>query len=70
MLCNLSPCRALSEAGIRGRHIKAALKAGATMEESMEVLKLGVVQGVQACTSGVPILTEELAIRPATKTQP
>lgn len=30
------------------RHIKAALKAGATMEEIMEVLKLCVVQGVQA----------------------
>jgi alkylhydroperoxidase/carboxymuconolactone decarboxylase family protein YurZ len=43
------------------RHIKAALKAGATMEEIMEVLKLCVVQGVQACNLGVPILAEELA---------
>jgi alkylhydroperoxidase/carboxymuconolactone decarboxylase family protein YurZ len=42
------------------RHIKAALKAGATMEEIMEVLKLCVVQGVQACNLGVPILKEEL----------
>jgi alkylhydroperoxidase/carboxymuconolactone decarboxylase family protein YurZ len=42
------------------RHIKAALKAGATMEEIMEVLKLCVVQGVQACNLGVPILAEEL----------
>jgi alkylhydroperoxidase/carboxymuconolactone decarboxylase family protein YurZ len=42
------------------RHIKAALKAGATMEEVMEVLKLCVVQGVQACNLGVPILAEEL----------
>ena len=43
------------------RHIKAALKAGATMEEIMEVLKLyGVTQGVQACNLGVPILAEEL----------
>ena len=42
------------------RHIKAALKAGATMEEIMEVLKLCVVQGVQACNLGVPILSEEL----------
>jgi hypothetical protein len=33
------------------RHIKAALKAGATMEE---------IQGVQACNLGVPILAEEL----------
>jgi alkylhydroperoxidase/carboxymuconolactone decarboxylase family protein YurZ len=43
------------------RHIKSALKLGATMEEIMEVLKLCVVQGVQACNLGVPILAEELA---------
>ena len=43
------------------RHIKNALKAGATMEEIMEVLKLCVVEGVQACNMGVPILAEELA---------
>jgi alkylhydroperoxidase/carboxymuconolactone decarboxylase family protein YurZ len=42
------------------RHIKGALKAGATMEEIMEVLKLCVIQGVQACNLGVPILAEEL----------
>jgi alkylhydroperoxidase/carboxymuconolactone decarboxylase family protein YurZ len=42
------------------RHIKGALKAGATMEEIMEVLKLCVVQGVQACNLGVPILAEEM----------
>jgi alkylhydroperoxidase/carboxymuconolactone decarboxylase family protein YurZ len=43
------------------RHIKAALKLGASVEEIMEVLKLCVVQGVQACNLGVPILAEELA---------
>ena len=43
------------------RHIKAALKAGASMEEIMEVLKLCVVQGAQACNLGIPILAEELA---------
>ncbi len=43
------------------RHIKGALKAGATIDEIMEVLKLCVVQGVQACNLGVPILAEELA---------
>src|SRR5262249_58372244 len=43
------------------RHIRAALQVGATMEEIMEVLKLCVVQGVQACNLGVPILAEELA---------
>lgn len=42
------------------RHIKGALKAGATVEEIMEVLKLCVVQGVQACNLGVPILAEEM----------
>jgi alkylhydroperoxidase/carboxymuconolactone decarboxylase family protein YurZ len=48
------------------RHIKAALKLGATMEEIMEVLKLCVIQGVQACNLGVPILAEEIAKLPAT----
>src|SRR5580700_6345730 len=42
------------------RHIKAALKLGATIEEIMEVLKLCVAMGVQACAKGVPILAEEL----------
>jgi alkylhydroperoxidase/carboxymuconolactone decarboxylase family protein YurZ len=42
------------------RHIKAALKLGATMEEIMEVLKLCVSMGVQASAKGVPILAEEL----------
>lgn len=43
------------------RHIKGAFAAGASVEEIMEVLKLCVVQGVQACNLGVPILAEELA---------
>ncbi len=41
------------------RHIKAALKLGATVEEILEVLKLCVIQGIQACNLGVPILAEE-----------
>jgi alkylhydroperoxidase/carboxymuconolactone decarboxylase family protein YurZ len=45
------------------RHIKNALKAGASMEEIMEVLKLCVAQGIQACNLGIPILNEELAAR-------
>ena len=49
------------------RHIKAALKLGATMEEIMEVLKLCVVQGVQAFNLGVPILDEELKYDSAKK---
>jgi alkylhydroperoxidase/carboxymuconolactone decarboxylase family protein YurZ len=52
------------------RHIKAALEAGATMEEVMEVLKLCVVQGVQACNLGVPILAEEIARLSATPKEP
>jgi alkylhydroperoxidase/carboxymuconolactone decarboxylase family protein YurZ len=49
------------------RHIHNALKAGATVEEIMEVLKLCVVQGVQACNLGAPILAEELARQSATR---
>jgi alkylhydroperoxidase/carboxymuconolactone decarboxylase family protein YurZ len=45
------PCR---------RHIKNAFRAGATVEEIMEVLKLSVVQVVQACNLGVTLLAEEL----------
>jgi len=44
------------------RHIKNALKAGASVEEIMEVLKLCVLQGVEACNLGVPILEEEIAV--------
>jgi alkylhydroperoxidase/carboxymuconolactone decarboxylase family protein YurZ len=47
------------------RHIKAALAHGATMEEVMEVLKLCVIQGVQAANLAVPILAEELAAHAA-----
>lgn len=45
------------------RHIRAALKLGATSQEIMEVLKLCVVQGVQAANMAVPILAEELQAR-------
>jgi len=45
------------------RHIHNALQAGATVEEIMEVLKICVAHGVQACNLGVPILAEELAQR-------
>ena len=48
-------------------HIKNALRAGATLEEIMEVLKLCVVQGVQACNLCVPILAEELELHAASK---
>ena len=49
------------------RHIKAALRHGATIAEIIEVLKLCVVQGVQAFNLGVPILANELANRSAQK---
>ena len=42
------------------RHIQAALKLGATIEEIMEVLKICVAQGIQASNLGIPILAEEL----------
>jgi hypothetical protein len=48
------------EPGTR-RHIQNALKAGASIEEISEVLKICVAQGVQAINLGVPILEEELA---------
>jgi alkylhydroperoxidase/carboxymuconolactone decarboxylase family protein YurZ len=52
------------------RHTKAALKLGATMVEIMEVLKLCVVQGVQACNMAVPILAEEIAKLSASPKEP
>jgi alkylhydroperoxidase/carboxymuconolactone decarboxylase family protein YurZ len=43
------------------RHIRNALRAGATVDEIMAVLKLCVLQGFDACSLGVPILAEEAA---------
>ena len=43
------------------RHIKGALKLGASMEEIMEVLKLCVAAGPEVWQMAVPILAEELA---------
>jgi alkylhydroperoxidase/carboxymuconolactone decarboxylase family protein YurZ len=42
------------------RHIKAAFAHGATVEEIMEVLKLCVIQGVEAVNLALPVLAEEL----------
>jgi alkylhydroperoxidase/carboxymuconolactone decarboxylase family protein YurZ len=42
------------------RHIRNALKAGATIEEIMEVLKICVAEGAQAANLAAPILAEEL----------
>ena len=40
------------------RHIRGALQAGASVDEIMEILKLCLAHGVQACNLGVPILAE------------
>jgi alkylhydroperoxidase/carboxymuconolactone decarboxylase family protein YurZ len=45
--------------GLR-RHIRNALKLGATREEILEVLELISVLGIHACNLGVPMLAEEL----------
>jgi alkylhydroperoxidase/carboxymuconolactone decarboxylase family protein YurZ len=42
------------------RHIKSALKLGATPEEIMTTLQICVATGIQSCAKGVPILAEEL----------
>ena len=52
------------------RRIKDAFRTGATVEEIIEVLRLGVVQGVQACNWGVTILAEELKRDTASKRTP
>lgn len=49
----------LYEPGIR-QHIRAALKAGATEQEVMEVLELTSTLGIHAMNIGVPILVEVL----------
>lgn len=45
--------------GVR-QHIKAALEAGATPQEIMEVLELSATLGIHAMNIGVPILVEVL----------
>ena len=46
--------------GVR-RHMKNALKLGATPEEVLEVIQLTTVMGIHACNLAVPILAGELA---------
>ena len=48
------------------RRIKNTFRAGATVEEIMEVLGLG-VHGVRACNLGITILAEELERDAASK---
>lgn len=49
----------LYEPGVR-RHMKNALKAGATREEIVEVIQLTTVMGIHACNLAIPILMKEL----------
>lgn len=46
-------------------HVRAALTAGATRQEIVEVLKVASTIGIHACNLAVPILAEELASRHA-----
>ncbi|MFK8332221.1 carboxymuconolactone decarboxylase family protein [Pseudomonas sp. BJa5] len=46
--------------GVR-RHVRDALRLGATRAEILEVFKLASVVGIHACALGVPILAEEMA---------
>jgi alkylhydroperoxidase/carboxymuconolactone decarboxylase family protein YurZ len=49
----------LFDSGLR-MHMKMALERGATPQQIMEVLQLGVAQGLDGTTMGVNILVEEL----------
>ena len=51
-------CTNLNPDGTR-RHIRAALKAGATREEILFVLKCAAVMSIHSCSLGAPILLEE-----------
>ena len=48
-------CTNLNPDGTR-RHIRAALKAGATREEVLFVLKSGALMSIHSCSLGAPIL--------------
>jgi len=51
-------CTNLNPDGTR-RHIRAALDAGATREETLFVLKCASVMSIHSCSLGAPILLEE-----------
>ena len=52
-------CTNMYAPGVR-RHIRRALKAGATKEEITAVLQLATLQGLHSMCLGAPILLEEL----------
>ncbi|HKE86139.1 MAG TPA: carboxymuconolactone decarboxylase family protein [Vicinamibacterales bacterium] len=51
-------CTNLNAAGVR-RHIRAALEAGATRDEILELIKMGTGLAIHSCSLGAPILLEE-----------
>src|SRR5262245_22081178 len=51
-------CTNLNGAGAR-RHIRAALEAGATRDEILELIKMGAGLAIHSCSLGAPILIEE-----------
>lgn len=50
----------LYEPGLRV-HIRNAIQHGATLGEIMEVFQLVAILGIHTCTTGMPVLVEELA---------
>ena len=60
-------CTSLNATGVR-RHVRAALEAGATRDEIVELIKMGAVLAIHSCSLGAPILLEEAkaaGVRPA-----
>ena len=51
-------CTSLNAAGTR-RHIHAALEAGATRDEILELIKMGSALAIHSCSLGAPILLQE-----------
>jgi alkylhydroperoxidase/carboxymuconolactone decarboxylase family protein YurZ len=54
-------CTNLNAEGIR-RHIRASLRAGATRDEILMILKMASVMSIHSCSLGAPILLEEAAV--------
>ncbi len=46
--------------GVR-RHMRNALKAGATKDEILETIQLTTVMGIHSCNLAIPILMEEVS---------
>lgn len=55
--------------GVR-RHLRNALKAGATVEEVLEVIQLTTVMGIHSCNLAIPILVEEAQAAQGTASGP